>query len=498
MAIIGNAETRIEGRSETESKTTQTSQPPDESGAKPTNETPAESETRETDTPSNEASEVNKLPPTSTSAVDASEKSATTRASKTFPNGDVMTSNINGLVNYVTYLAGRGIRDTSEGNYIGAFQTAGVAGVAPVNTYMSARFKDQLSRKSVNLDYNATSASVTISIYTRTVILSKTGNSNFHYYTDWRPKSSGDLQMKTPGVKGTYTFSSVTGSGALKKFNYTFTFTQTGDLKGNKIDFTFSPEMDLLIDEYYMDAPSSVKQRNNIYKFKDISLSITRTGTDVVGKVIPQTVTYGRTNMLASTVGNTLASAEVIDNGNGTLTIDNSNGTSDSSASVKVLGQVGFDNTNPKSPDPKDPNTWLNIDIPTKMVFASTEASGFKDIEGDAGKLVNRSGRPVEVSVADYVAVSGGVADTKGIASLTLTGGVTTPSFDLRNFKSGILTVLDSPQAAGQNAPIAGKSEVKLSLSGKVDPSLKKVHMLNNQIELKFKALDKDGKPLNP
>ena len=31
--------------------------------------------------------------------------------------------------------------------------------------------------------------------------------------------------------------------------------------------------------------------------------------------------------MLASTVGNTLASAEVIDNGNGTLTIDNSNGT---------------------------------------------------------------------------------------------------------------------------------------------------------------------------
>jgi hypothetical protein len=498
MAIIGNAETRIEGRSETESKTTQTSQPPDESGAKPTNETPAESETRETDTPSNEASEVNKLPPTSTSAVDASEKSATTRASKTFPNGDVMTSNINGLVNYVTYLAGRGIRDTSEGNYIGAFQTAGVAGVAPVNTYMSARFKDQLSRKSVNLDYNATSASVTISIYTRTVILSKTGNSNFHYYTDWRPKSSGDLQMKTPGVKGTYTFSSVTGSGALKKFNYTFTFTQTGDLKGNKIDFTFSPEMDLLIDEYYMDAPSSVKQRNNIYKFKDISLSITRTGTDVVGKVIPQTVTYGRTNMLASTVGNTLASAEVIDNGNGTLTIDNSNGTSDSSASVKVLGQVGFDNTNPKSPDPKDPNTWLNIDIPTKMVFASTEASGFKDIEGDAGKLVNRSGRPVEVSVADYVAVSGGVADTKGIASLTLTGGVTTPSFDLRNFKSGILTVLDSPQAAGQNAPIAGKSEVKLSLSGKVDPSLKKIHMLNNQIELKFKALDKDGKPLNP
>ena len=68
----------------------------------------------------------------------------------------------------------------------------------------------------------------------------------------------------------------------------------------------------------------------------------------------------------------------------------------------------------------------------------------------------------------------------------------------MSNFKSGILTVLDSPQAAGQNAPIAGKSEVKLNLSGKVDPSLKKVHMLNNQIELKFKALDKDGKPLNP
>ena len=202
--------------------------------------------------------------------------------------------------------------------------------------------------------------------------------------------------------------------------------------------------------------------------------------------------------MLASTVGNTLASAEVIDNGNGTLTIDNSNGTSDSSASVKVSGQVGFDNTNPKSPDPKDPNTWLNIDIPTKMVFASTEASGFKDIEGDAGKLVNRSGRPVEVSIADYVDASGCVADTKGIASLTLTGGVTTPSFDLKNFKSGVLTVLDSPHAAGQNAPIAGKSEVKLNLSGKVDPSLKKVHMLNNQIELKFKALDKDGKPLNP
>ncbi|GHU36317.1 hypothetical protein FACS1894193_08200 [Bacilli bacterium] len=202
--------------------------------------------------------------------------------------------------------------------------------------------------------------------------------------------------------------------------------------------------------------------------------------------------------MLAGSVGTTLVSAEIIDNGNGSITLDNSNGTSDHAASIKVSGQVGFDNTNPNQPNPKDPNTWLNIDVPTEMVFASTEKSGFKNIEGDAGKLINHSGRPVEVSVKAFTDDKGGAADMTGIDSLTLTGGVTTPSFDLKTFTSGVLTVIDSPVAGGQNAPISGASEVTLKLSGKVDAALKKAHQSNNKLELEFKALDKDGKPLKP
>lgn len=202
--------------------------------------------------------------------------------------------------------------------------------------------------------------------------------------------------------------------------------------------------------------------------------------------------------MLATSVGSTLVSAQVINNPNGSITIDNSNGSSDTTASVKVSGQVGFDNTNPTNPtNPTDPNVWINIDVPTEMVFASTEASDFKDIEGEAGELVNHSGRPVQVSVKAFTDASGNnPADMTGIASLALTGGVTTPSFDLMKFNSGILTVLDSPDPAGQNAPIANVFKVTLKLSGKVDASLDKSHQSNNKIELEFAALDKDGKPL--
>ena len=142
LVSIGSAETRTEGKTEAESKTNETSQPP------------VESESSSTGTSTSEASEAGGLPPSSTSAVGASVTSASTRATKTFPNGDSMTGSLNGLVNFVTHFAGRGIKDYSSGHFEGVFQSVGVSGTAPVNTDISARIRDQLSSKSVKLDYN--------------------------------------------------------------------------------------------------------------------------------------------------------------------------------------------------------------------------------------------------------------------------------------------------------------------------------------------------------
>lgn len=198
--------------------------------------------------------------------------------------------------------------------------------------------------------------------------------------------------------------------------------------------------------------------------------------------------------MLAVSMGSTIsASASIIDNGNGTQTVDNANGSSDTTADITVNGQIGFDNTDGSNPtNPSDPNLWLNIEVPTDMAFYSTDSSDHKDIDGDAGTLKNNSGRPVSISVSDFTDGNGNAAQLDGISELDLipTSGNT---IDLKTFVGGELTTLISPDASGQDASVTGVSETTMKITGKVDSALKGQKQSTNELELNFTPLDKDG-----
>ncbi|GHU36322.1 hypothetical protein FACS1894193_08190 [Bacilli bacterium] len=162
-----------------------------------------------------------------------------------------------------------------------------------------------------------------------------------------------------------------------------------------------------------------------------------------------------------------------------------------------MLDVQPFDNTDPDSHEPKNPNMWLNIEVPLEMTFNSTETSKHQKIEGSVGKVKNHSGRPVQVAVKSFTDELGGKADMFGIDSLVLNGDALTMPLDLKNFLATpqALIALESPAKDGQNVGLSGVSEVNLRISGTVMSTMKGQHHSTNKVELLFTPLDKDGKP---
>lgn len=79
-------------------------------------------------------------------------------------------------------------------------------------------------------------------------------------------------------------------------------------------------------------------------------------------------------------------------------TIDGREG--DTSGDVEVNGIIGsFDNTTP-GPEPVDPNEWINVTIPTKVLFYTTEASNHETIVSPTYNVTNNSAKGVIVEAS--------------------------------------------------------------------------------------------------
>ena len=79
-------------------------------------------------------------------------------------------------------------------------------------------------------------------------------------------------------------------------------------------------------------------------------------------------------------------------------TIDGRDG--DTSGDVEVNGIIGsFDNTTP-GPDPENPDEWINVTIPTKVLFYTTEASNHQTIESPTYNVTNNSAKGVIVEAS--------------------------------------------------------------------------------------------------
>ena len=78
------------------------------------------------------------------------------------------------------------------------------------------------------------------------------------------------------------------------------------------------------------------------------------------------------------------------------------------SATVAVNGTLGADNTNPDSKIPEGDDNWINVTVPTSTIFYNTPTNS--TVKSPTYKIVNNSGRPVDVSATAFTADSTNVA----------------------------------------------------------------------------------------
>ncbi|WP_285142041.1 hypothetical protein [Lactococcus petauri] len=91
--------------------------------------------------------------------------------------------------------------------------------------------------------------------------------------------------------------------------------------------------------------------------------------------------------------------------------IDGSKG--QNSADIITRGNLGeIDNTDPDTPLPDGDERWINVTLPTEVIFESTDSETITSPKNY--QIVNNSGRPVKVDVDKYV-ITGG----NGVPALT-------------------------------------------------------------------------------
>ena len=86
-------------------------------------------------------------------------------------------------------------------------------------------------------------------------------------------------------------------------------------------------------------------------------------------------------------------------------TVTDPTGVGGQTATIDVNSLIGdFDNTDPNSPDPggdADHPTWLNVTVPTAVLFQSS-AADVNILESANFDIINHSGRGVDVSLVDF------------------------------------------------------------------------------------------------
>lgn len=93
------------------------------------------------------------------------------------------------------------------------------------------------------------------------------------------------------------------------------------------------------------------------------------------------------------------------------------------SATVEVNGTLGADNTNPDSNIPEGDDNWINVTVPTSTIFYNTPTDS--TVKSPTYKIVNNSGRPVDVSATSFTADSANVAPNDFALSLNVVGTAT-------------------------------------------------------------------------
>lgn len=161
---------------------------------------------------------------------------------------------------------------------------------------------------------------------------------------------------------------------------------------------------------------------------------------------------------------------------------------------IPVNGTLGkMDNTNPDENLPEGDDRWLNVTIPTSVMFNTNPAKENKEIEAATYTIKNSSGRPIKVDLAKFsgsevpAITKLSLKPTTGTAIDVVTGGKVTDKVDQ-------LLV---------NKLAAKTGNYAFTYTGTVDPTLIKetpakadeatTQKVSYTMNLKFEVLDKDG-----
>jgi hypothetical protein len=189
------------------------------------------------------------------------------------------------------------------------------------------------------------------------------------------------------------------------------------------------------------------------------------------------------------------SNADVIDNGDGTQTVNNNDGTNNTdSADITVTGRIGFDNTDPESPEPTDPDQWIHVTLPTAAVFESKED---KSIDSPTYQIENKSGRPVKVAVSNYVVTGAtSIPEIDELNFVTTNPAVAVPLIAnndvVTDFSTAGTLTLGSPSVSPQTV---GPSEVEFGFGGQVSSSFTtgSYKVIDSTLTLNFTPLQADG-----
>ncbi|PFN47091.1 hypothetical protein [Bacillus thuringiensis] len=181
-------------------------------------------------------------------------------------------------------------------------------------------------------------------------------------------------------------------------------------------------------------------------------------------------------------------------------TINNGSGIDiKTSAEIKAKGVIGeADNTDPGESLPEGDDKWINVTLPTDVVFNSDENNEHKTIVSpDNYKITNNSGRPVQVSLENFEGVKEGTA----LQTLNLAPKVDGDFESKELIKDKKITASPSElvKLANKDGEMTGnvnaKKEVSFKFTGNVDKTAlgEKKENVEYNMTLKFKALKMDG-----
>lgn len=164
------------------------------------------------------------------------------------------------------------------------------------------------------------------------------------------------------------------------------------------------------------------------------------------------------------------------------------------SAEVPVKGNLGeIDNTDPGSEHPEGDDKWINVTLPTATIFyaETTPGDAPEKLSSPNYEIQNNSGRPVKVSITDYVLKDGPA--NKALTELNIFNKTTKVATPLA--VEGASAITTETEFAILADTTKEGNDVDFGFTGLSDPTQlekKSEGNIDSTLHFKFKALDKN------